>query len=40
MKKLCEIDVIRENGFDIFEGEIVYGNRYFRVNSLNRYLLE
>ena len=40
MKKLCETDVIRENGFDTFEGETAYGNRYSRFKLVNRYLFE
>ena len=35
MKELREIDVIRGNGFDTFDGEIVYGNRYSRFKSSN-----
>ena len=40
MKKLYEIDVIREKGLDKFEGETIYRNRYTGFKSLNRYLFE
>ena len=38
MKKLQETDVIRGKRVEVFEGEIVYGSRYVRIKSLNRYL--